>query len=232
MARLRLFCFAHAGAGASAYHGWARPLAGVAELCAVQYPGREWRLEERPASRLMDLVEGIADAMRPELALPYALFGHSMGAVVAFEVARLLRARGAPAPRRLFVSARRPPRLPEPRARLTPLDDAAFLEEVRRRYGGTLDEVAAHPELLAILLPILRADIGALEAHASPDAPPLDCPIEALHARGDLTAPRDEMAAWAEETTAGCAVTAFDGDHFYVQGARDQVLALVRARLS
>src|SRR5690606_37522313 len=125
-ARLRLFCFAHAGGSAAAYRPWCNALPDTVELCAVQLPGRANRLNEPPLQRLGDIVEAVVHAVRPQLDLPYALFGHSMGAVLASEVARALRHAGAPPPSHLFVSGRRPPHWPNPDAPLHGLSDAQF----------------------------------------------------------------------------------------------------------
>src|SRR5690606_30530844 len=135
-ARLRLFCFPSAGGGASQYRLWAQSLPMDVELCPVLLPGREARMREAPARRLAPLAEALADGLSPLFDIPFAFFGHSMGALLAFELARQLRRRGGPQPAHLFVSGRRAPQLPDPDGTLHTLGDAAFVREVLPRHHG------------------------------------------------------------------------------------------------
>lgn len=154
-ARLRLFCIAHAGGGASAFRGWADALPPEVEVCLVQLPGRENRLMEKPFDRLDPLVAALTDAVRPWLDLPWALFGHSNGALIGFELARLLRERGLPGPRHLFASGRRAPDVP-PQSRLTGhLPDDEFLADLGE-LGGLPRELLENREIMQMLLPLLR----------------------------------------------------------------------------
>lgn len=231
-AAARLFCFHHAGAGASAYRLWARELPAHLDVCAVQTPGRESRLRERAVPSVPALVASLLPALQAELDRPFAFFGHSMGAVIAAEVARALVAQGGPAPAHLFVSARRPPHLPGTEPLLHVLPDPAFLEELQRRYGGIPPEVRAEPDLMALLLPTIRADITALETHRPPRRAPLPCPISAFGGAEDRLTPREHLEAWRDETGAAFRVRVFPGGHFYLDARRAEVLADLAAALA
>ena len=225
-ARARLFCFHHAGVGAAVYRLWPAALPAELELCAIQLPGRANRLREPALTSMAALVDALVPVLRPHLDLPFAFFGHSMGAVLAGEVARALHGGRGPAPRHLFVSGRRPAHWPNPDPLLHPLPDAEFVAEIQRRYGGIPPEVAQHEELLALLLPCLRADITVLETHAPAAArPPLVCPVSAFGGSDDPLTPREHLDAWRGETTGAFRVREFAGDHFYLAAERQALLA-------
>ncbi|HWV57188.1 MAG TPA: alpha/beta fold hydrolase [Longimicrobiales bacterium] len=228
---IRLFCFPHAGVGASAYRAWATALPEDIELCAVQPPGRESRLREPPYTSVDALVAGAFDALLPELEPPFAFFGHSMGATVAFELARRLAESGRPSPVWLFVSGRRGPRLPDPDPPLRELSDTAFVDRILARYGGIPDEILRHRDLLELLLPGLRADIAALETHKYRPGELLGCPITAFGGTSDDRARPVELAAWRTETTGPFDLKFFPGDHFYLEHARGAVIDAICARL-
>lgn len=226
--RIRLFCFPYSGAGASIFVSWAGALPPGIELCAVQLPGRETRLAEPPERHLDTLVERILPALGPYLEGPFAFFGHSMGALLAFELARALRRSGGPLPALLVASGHRAPHLPDPHPPAHALPEPELLDELRR-LNGTPPEVLEHPELRAILLPILRADFAVCETYAYRAEPPLACPITAFGGLEDGDVTRDELAAWREQTTAGFSLRMFPGDHFFCNTARPLVLhALAR----
>ena len=231
-ARARFFCFSHAGVGASVFRQWVSGLAPEVELCAIQLPGREGRFKEPAIASVPGIVDELVPALLPLLDRPCAFFGHSMGAVLASEVARALAARGETLPRQLFVSARRPPHVPDPLTPLHVLADGEFVAEINRRYGGIPAEVLADGELLALLLPTLRADITALETHRPPQRPPLPCPIVAFGGTDDRLTPREHLDAWRGETSSTFRVRVFPGDHFYLTARRAELLADVSATLA
>jgi surfactin synthase thioesterase subunit len=220
----RLFCFPNAGVGASTYRLWPSALPEALDVCAVQPPGRENRLREPSISSIPDLVDRLATALGPELDLPFAFFGHSMGAVVAAELARALAERGAPKPAHLFVSARRPPHLRGTETAISHLPDGEFVDAVQRRYGGIPPELLGEPELLALLLPGLRADFAALETHRPPQRPPLACPISTFGGSDDTLTPREHLDAWRGETSGAFRVRVFSGGHFYLVAERTALL--------
>ena len=226
-ARARLFCFHHAGVGAAVYRPWLAGLPAELELVAVQLPGRANRLDEPPIDRMPALIDALLPALRPELDdKPFAFFGHSMGAVLAAEVARALQAAGAPVPAQLIVSGRRPPHWPAADAPLHRLPDEAFVAEIQRRYGGIPAEVLQHADVMALLLPSLRADIAALETHQPPSGrAPLECALSVFGGSDDPLTPRAHLDGWRGETRGPFRVRVFPGDHFYLTGRRDALLA-------
>ena len=231
--RARLFCFPYAGVGASAYRLWATGLPPALEVCAVQLPGRESRFREPPLDRIDAAVAALLPVLRKNSDLPFAFFGHSMGAVVATELTLALAATGAPLPQHLFVSARRPPEVPDPDTPLARLPDAAFLTEIQRRYGGIPAEVMQDNEMMALLLPSLRADISALENHAPAARPTrIPVPLSVFGGTHDQRVPRAHLEAWRMTAAAGFRLRMFPGDHFYINPCRADVLAEVQAVLA
>ena len=215
-ASARLFCFPHAGAGATVFRGFQEALPATIEVCAVQLPGRENRLREAPIADLAKLVPQIADGLAPHLAPPFAFFGHSMGSILAFELARELRRRGRPLPAHLFASACPAPHLPDDDA-THHLPDDALLARLRD-LGGMPDELLAHRELMEMLLPVFRADASITETYVHTSEPPLDIPFTAFGALSDAKATRADMDAWRRHTSRAFALAMIPGDHFYIQG--------------
>jgi medium-chain acyl-[acyl-carrier-protein] hydrolase len=187
---------------------------------------------EEHCSRLPQLAASACDALGPAMVPPFALFGHSFGALLAFEIARELRRRGAPGPDHLFVSGRRAPRLPEPAPPLHGLPDAEFVAEIRSRFDGIPPAILQEPEILQLLLPALRADMAALETYAYLHEEPLECPITALGGEDDPWATKEELEAWREETDASFATRRFPGAHFYLQQAEPLLLSVLAERLA
>ena len=229
-ARLRLFCIAHAGGGASSFRGWADALPPQVEVCPVQLPGRENRVVEPAFDRLEPLVEALANAVDPLLELPFAVFGHSNGALIGFELARTLRARGRPGPVHLFASGRRAPDLPADRPPTHHLPDPEFLEELQQ-LGGIPTQLLEHQELLSLLLPALRADVTIHETYAYREGAPLDCPITAYGGLVDPRVSREQLQAWGRHTRAGFLLRMFPGGHFYLHDDRAAVLPVLSSDL-
>lgn len=223
-ARLRLFCFPWAGVGASVFRTWANDLPADIEVCALEYPGRGSRLRESPLRRLAELAAGATAAVEAQAQLPFALYGHSLGALLAFEVARQLRADGT-RPLHLFVSGRRPPRVPDPGPPLFALPEAEFVEGVRQRYNGIPEVVLREPELMRLMLPMMRADFEVLETYSYRSDVVLDIPISVFGGEQDPCVPVADLAGWQDETRGRCTVATYPGNHFFVQTARGPFLA-------
>jgi len=220
--RLRLFCLPFAGAGASAYRDWGRHLPEDVELCAVQLPGRENRINERVPGHIGELVPPLLAALRPRLDIPFALFGHSLGAAIAYEVARGLIAIGRP-PRVLGVSGRRAPHAPLDRPPLHRLSDSDLKREIAQ-MGGTPPEVLSHEELMDFLLPTLRADLRLSETYHRDADTRVACPMLAFAGTDDPEAPPKTVEAWGAVSGGTFTHTILDGDHFFVKNHTRRIL--------
>jgi medium-chain acyl-[acyl-carrier-protein] hydrolase len=210
--------------GPSAYRPWAAELPSEVELCIAQLPGREARLGDPPVEDFAELVESLAEQIQPLLDRPFAFFGHSMGALVGFELARSLVHAGYAEPVGFFASGRRAPRIPDDEPPMGHLDDEAFVAEIQRRYGGIPEQVLEHRELLELLIPGLRADIAALEGYRYRPGEPLECPLFAFGGTQDERVTLPRLEAWREETRGAFSLRLFPGGHFFPQSARAQVL--------
>ncbi len=223
---IRLFCLPHAGAGSLAFQGWDAGMPAPIQVLPVLPPGREARFWEAPYTRLDPYVRDLAIAITPHLQCPYALFGHSLGALVAFELARTLRAAGAPGPSHLFVSGRIAPHLSEARPILHTLERAALLQEMAT-LGGLPEGIALSEQLLDYLVPVLRADLAVNETYEFRDRPPLTTPITALGGTADPRASCAELAQWQVQAAGSFTLRTFDGGHFYLARHRTEVLSLM-----
>ncbi|HEU5157861.1 MAG TPA: alpha/beta fold hydrolase [Streptosporangiaceae bacterium] len=227
-AGVRLLCFPHAGGSAVFYQNWSDRLSPDIELAAVQYPGRAERFAEPIIDDAPTLVRQITTAVLPLCDRPVALFGHSMGAVIAYEVARSLQTLGAP-PAYLFVSGHRAAHVPG-KERYSEQDDDALVETLTG-MGGTDAELFADPDFREMVLPYVRGDLGLLDAYEHRPQPVLSVPITALIGADDQVEPIDLTARWAELTSGAFTQRVLPGDHFYLVPHRDQVIAEIESRL-
>jgi medium-chain acyl-[acyl-carrier-protein] hydrolase len=228
--RVRLFCFAHAGGGATTFHRWPASLGDDVEVLGLELPGRASRMRELPYRRMPDLIAGVLPAVRARLDVPYVLFGHSLGAGVAFALAQALRGAGAPSPAHLVVSARMAPQVPRTLPPIHALPQPAFLRALAARYGmsnGVLDD----PEMADLLFPPLQADLEIHETWSSPAEEPLATPITACVGSRDPTVTRESSEAWREQTSGAFASHVLQGDHFYLISDPQPLLRIVRSVL-
>lgn len=229
--RVTLVAFPHAGGTASMARPWPGALPAWVDVIAVQYPGRETRIGEKPYSHATPLVEAIADALAPTLSGPVCFLGHSMGALLAFLTARHLAARGHRPPDHLIVAGRRAPHLPDPFEQAHALPQDQFLARLRR-LNGTPAAVFDHAELMELLLPMLRADFAVNETYRHEDDTPAPCPVTALGGTRDPMARPDELEAWQAQAPQGLTTRLFEGDHFFLRSAQTEVLEHVKDILS
>ena len=207
------------------YRSWLGALPDLFEIFPARLPGREARLNEAPFKRLEPLINALSEAILPYLDRPFAFFGHSMGAKIAFELARRLSQKGLDA-LHLFVSGARGPQTPRMEPPTYALPDLDFLETVRE-LNGTPNEVLENPELMRLIIPLLRADFELVQNYVYNPGPPLRCPITAYGGLEDRHAPREHIKAWAWETNASFTMRMFPGDHFFINAGRSLVLQSV-----
>ncbi|HEV2376578.1 MAG TPA: amino acid adenylation domain-containing protein [Streptosporangiaceae bacterium] len=215
-ATTRLLCFPFAGGGASLYRGWRARLPAEVDLCAVQLPGRQTRLSEPPSAELPALVEAVSTALWPLADLPWVLFGHSFGGLVAFELAQLLAERGHP-PAHLFVSALRPPHLLGARDGDRERSDTELVAKLRQPGGLVADEVS-HQDVLDFALPAFRADVSMLDRYIFQPRPPLEVPLSVFGGAEDTHPAPDELAAWQRHTRGPFRARVVPGGHFFLAG--------------
>lgn len=227
-----MFCFPYAGGGGSVFRQWPANLRGLAEVCAVLLPGREARFRERPFTRMEALVSALHAESAGLLDRPFAVFGHSMGALIAYEWCRLLQRQQRRMPACLIVSGSRPPHADFSDAGVNGLSDDAFLDRLHARYQAIPDMVRQNRELAEVVLPALRADFELLEFYRHEAADRLRCPILAFGGRQDPTVSPRELAEWSAYSEGELELSLLEGDHFFIRSAEAGLLAGVRSRLS
>jgi medium-chain acyl-[acyl-carrier-protein] hydrolase len=229
-ARIRLLCFPYAGGSAQIFRGWQDELPGEIEVSPVHLPGRGRRSREKPFSELLPLAEVLADALLSHLDKPYALFGHSIGAIIAFELARVLRREGGPLPLYLFVSGCRAPQFTFTRHRTHDLPGAELIRELRR-LNGTPETILESPAMLQFFLPMIRSDLQMVQTYSYVAEPPLSCPISAFGGLQDFDETTEMLSAWREQTTASFHFQMFAGDHFFLRSEQRDLLQAISQQL-
>jgi surfactin synthase thioesterase subunit len=195
------------------------------DLLPISLAGHDGRLRERPFTDLRKLIVVLANELQSALETPFVFLGHSMGAWLAFELARELRQRGARLPELLVVSASRAPHVPLTGSPIHTLPDDEFLYTIERRYGGIAPQVSASHELLQLLLPALRADMQMVETYRYAEEPPLDVEILALGGTEDAAVSSAQLNAWQRHTTRPFSLRLLPGGHFFLFGNDQQVAA-------
>lgn len=217
-ALLRLFCLPYSGSGAFAYRSWPQNLPPQVELCAIQLPGRENRLRERPFTGVQPLVNALVPEIKPHLDKPFVIFGHSLGALLAFELARALRRSYQTLPQALLVSGRGSPRCELREEPIHALPDEQFIDRLRD-FNGTSEAVLNNQELMDLLLPTLRADFAINETYQYTIDSPLPCAISAYRGDRDPNMSYDDVADWRRETEGEFILRTLPGDHFFIHNS-------------
>ncbi|QKW05283.1 thioesterase [Streptomyces sp. NA04227] len=226
----RLFCFPYAGGNATAYRTLREAAGPGLTVCPVELPGRGRRRAEEPLNLMRPLVRRLADDLAADLDRPFAFFGHSLGGLIAFELARELRDRGAPVPEQLFLSAIAPPQTDRGPAHTHTADDAQIKERLRA-LGGTPPELLADARMMALVLPVVRADHSVLERYEYRELPPLDMPFTLIAATDDPVAPPAELGGWRRHSARGTRQRLFSGGHFFLDRSAAEVMRTVEHSL-
>ena len=229
--RRRLFCMPYAGGGVAPFRLWHRSLPDDVEVVAVQLPGREAPLREAPLSSISAMVESILPEIADATDVPYAIFGHSMGSLIAYELTVHLQQAGGRSPDRLFVSGRRAPDEIDTRPDLHALPTSTFLVELQRRYGAIPAPVLAEPELLELLVPVVRADIRAVESYRAPAQPVrIAAPVHVYGGESDEHPLPSQLSGWSRCALDSVRVRVFPGNHFYLNEQREALTADIDAQ--
>lgn len=233
-ARLKMFCFPYAGGSAAIYRGWQEELPSTIDVCPVQLPGRESRLLEQPFTHIDPMVKELVEALKPHMDRPFVFFGHSMGALIAFELTRELRRQKLGLePVHLFVSGKSAPHRKIDRDPVHQLPHDQFIQRLRK-LNGTPEAVLQNEELMELLLPILRADFAVNETYQYQEESPFPIPIHCYGGTGDVDIPEANHDAWRDHTTEAFKLKMFEGNHFFLNNPtiRKELLLDVTAELN
>jgi medium-chain acyl-[acyl-carrier-protein] hydrolase len=223
-ARLRLFCFPFAGGSASTYRGWSSGLPPEVEVCPIQLPGREGRFSEPAFRSIPELVPVLADVLLPMFDKPFAFYGHSLGSLIAFELAHELRARGERLPAALFPAAHQAPKYPHgpPVSMFSESDLVAHIETMNPNA-----KLSENPTFLKLILPVLRIDLSLCDYYVYRQRPKLSCTITTFGGAKDEGIGQEALAAWGEETDGPFATEMLSGGHFFLSVERERLLGLL-----
>ena len=221
--RFRLFCLPYAGGGAAIFRSWEDHLPSGVEVLPVELPGRGRQLNEAPFTSITAMVASVTRYVTSQLDKPFALFGHSMGAIIGFEVARQLRRENRRQPARLFASGRRAPQVSYQTPPAHNLSKKEFLE-VLHQLNGSAPEALQNAELMELMLPTIRADFEAIETYRYSEEPPLDCSISVFGGLEDHHVNREHLELWSTQTNGLFRLHWIPGDHFFLNTHQKQLL--------
>jgi medium-chain acyl-[acyl-carrier-protein] hydrolase len=230
-AELRMFCFPYAGGSTSIFASWWRSLPNFVQTAPIQLPGRGNRISERPWRKIDRLADAIAEDLLPVFKeKPFVFFGHSMGAVLSFEVAGRLARQHKILPELLLVSGRRAPHIPDDDPLTYNLPKEEFVRELKR-LNGTPKEVIESEELMELIEPVIRADFEAIQTYQYSPSPPLECPFIVMGGLDDADEKREYLEGWRMHTSSVCSVTMMPGDHFFLHSHKETVLKFISQNL-
>nr|AFV96142.1 polyketide synthase [Cylindrospermum licheniforme UTEX B 2014]ARU81122.1 CylH [Cylindrospermum licheniforme UTEX B 2014] len=224
--QFRLFCFPHAGASSYIFNSWPEKFASKIEVCPIQLPGRGNRVKEPAFTKIKPLVQTFAPLLKPYLDVPFAFFGHSMGALLSFELARELRRQNYPNPDYLFVGGYRAPHIPDLNLPIYKLPEPKFIQAISG-YGGIPENMLQDPFFLQTFLPTFRADFELLDTYFHTKEEPLESPIYIFGGLEDHTVGIKELSGWEEQTKANFKLKMFNGDHFFLRGVEDEIINII-----
>jgi len=228
--KLKMFCFPYAGGTALVFKKWGDFLPPTVQVIPVELPGRGARLQEPPFVSLPALIKELEVAIRPLLDKPFVFFGHSMGAVIAFELARSLRRKYGREPEALFVAGRQAPQVPNSEPITYNLPHGEFMEELIK-LDGTPREVIEHAELMELMIPLLRADFQLVQTYEYLAEAPLQCPIIVYGGLEDFGTPPEKLLPWKEVTSSRSILHMLPRDHFFIRSSQTQLLGLLSREL-
>jgi surfactin synthase thioesterase subunit len=226
-----MFCFSYAGGSGSSYLEWQEQLEPAVEVVAIQLPGRGSRMHERPRTSLSELVVQLAQLIDGASRVPFVFFGHSIGALLAFEVARYCKRRWLGLPRALFVSGCNPPQIPSTEPSLHELAGDALIAALAG-YEGTPPELLANRPLMTLLAPAIRADFTLAAGYRYRPGPLLEMPIIVISGEKDGYVDLANLTAWQKETAGECRVKWFDGGHFFLNSNQASLLEFLHGELA
>ncbi|OEH94428.1 thioesterase II family protein [Bacillus solimangrovi] len=223
---VRLFCLPYAGGGATIYHQWMSSISNKIEVCPIQLPGRENRIGEASYDNILFLVKEIAKEIEPYIDRPYALFGHSMGALICFELARELRRRKINNAERLFLSGRNAVHIPRLKPPIHKLDQETFINRLRE-LNGTPELLLQNKELMEFVIPIIRNDFKMVETYSYEQEKILNIPITVIGGTNDPYTSIEYLEEWREHTSNNCEVHQVEGEHFFLNNRTAEVLEII-----
>lgn len=226
-AQVRLFCLPFAGGGASIYRPWGKLLGSEIEVCPIQLPGRENRFSETPIKQAQAMAQSLANQIQLYSNKPFFIYGHSMGALLAFELARALQENGMDMPQGIFLAAHRAAHLPRKREALYALPDDQFIDRLKR-FGGFPQEVLDSKELLAFLMPTLKADFTLCDTYQFQSGTVLQCPLHLLAGNDDIEASPDVVEPWSQHTADVAKLHVLSAGHFFLRTHQDELIQILK----
>lgn len=225
----RLFCFPFAGAGSNVYRSWISDLSPEIDVCPIQLPGRENRMNEKAIDNVHDMASQIATEIEPYTDVPFAFFGHCIGALIAYELVVTMQKLNMNTPDHIYLSAFRSPEYTNPNRELYQLDDAEFKSEIKE-YGGFSDYILNNDEIMKTIMPMLRADFALHENYRYPGNESVECPISLLCGDQDHIVKKEHMQNWSNVSNHDVNLTMISGGHFFINERKEDILNLIRTR--